>query len=110
MGDVHGGHYCAFLRPHKENKWFKFDDDRVVPVADKEVLEDNYGGDVGIVLPNTRQSRLHKKFTNAYMLVYIRESDLDNVLSPVTAADIPSHLRKLVAILHSKHKVSLFCT
>jgi hypothetical protein len=33
-------------------------------------------------------------FTNAYMLVYIRESDEDEILAEVTENHIPIHLRK----------------
>ncbi|CAJ0637306.1 11152_t:CDS:10, partial [Entrophospora sp. SA101] len=96
-GDLHGGHYFALLKPEKDGRWLKFDDDRVTPVTDKEVLEDNYGGE------STNNSPLHnlrpgsrniKRFTNAYMLVYIRESDLDNILSPVIPEDIPEHLQR----------------
>ncbi|KAJ3117728.1 hypothetical protein HDU96_005858 [Phlyctochytrium bullatum] len=94
-GDLHGGHYCAFLRPEKDGKWFKFDDDRVIPVTDKEVFEENFGGEFpqpnGAVKPNFRNS---KRFTNAYMLVYIRDSDLEEILSPLEETDIPEHLRK----------------
>ncbi|KAJ3409581.1 hypothetical protein HDV05_004398 [Chytridiales sp. JEL 0842] len=90
-GDLHGGHYCAFLRAEKQGKWFKFDDDRVIPVTEKEVLEENYGGDMPTVKPGMKT---YKRFTNAYMLVYIRESDLDEILAPVTEEDIPDHLRR----------------
>lgn len=99
-GDLHGGHYFALIKPEKDGKWFKYDDDRVTPVTDKEVLEDNYGGELpspGGNQPrnaNNNQARPAKRFTNAYMLVYIRESAIDEVLKPFTEADTPPHLRK----------------
>ncbi|RGB42735.1 ubiquitin carboxyl-terminal hydrolase 5 [Rhizophagus diaphanus] len=94
-GDLHGGHYFALLKPEKDGKWFKFDDDRVTPVIDKEVLEDNYGGEYPNANAITIRSagRNHKRFTNAYMLVYIRESNVDEILSPVVPDDIPEHLQ-----------------
>ncbi|CAB4444830.1 unnamed protein product [Rhizophagus irregularis] len=67
-GDSHEGHYFALLKPEKDGKWFKFHDDRITRVVDKEVLEDNY--------------------------VYIRESHVDEILSPVVPEDIPEHLQK----------------
>ncbi|CAG8835314.1 20891_t:CDS:2, partial [Racocetra persica] len=73
----------------KYKKRLKFDDDRVIPVIDKEVLEDNYGGEV----PNEIGTNV-KQFTSAYILVYIRESDIDFVLSPVLDKDIPEHLQR----------------
>ncbi|KAJ1511402.1 hypothetical protein HMI54_000845 [Coelomomyces lativittatus] len=96
-GNVDGGHYCAFLRPTLEEKWFKFDDDRVVPVTLREVCEDNFGGDFG-KLPTTKLSRasVNRRFTNAYMLVYIRESDYDRILCPVLEEDVPIDIRSLV--------------
>ncbi|WVQ73689.1 hypothetical protein IAR50_003269 [Cryptococcus sp. DSM 104548] len=95
-GDLHGGHYFALIKPEKDGRWFKFDDDRVTPVTDKEVLEDNFGGDMvnGLVPSHQRtQARTLKKFTNAYMLVYVRETELDTVLAPFTEADTPPHLK-----------------
>ncbi|KAI7901480.1 uncharacterized protein BX663DRAFT_487626 [Cokeromyces recurvatus] len=44
-GDIDGGHYFALLKPEKNGKWFRFDDDRVTPVTLREVFEDNYGDD-----------------------------------------------------------------
>ncbi|ESK93065.1 ubiquitin carboxyl-terminal hydrolase 5 [Moniliophthora roreri MCA 2997] len=96
-GDLHGGHYFALIKPDRETRWLKFDDDRVTPVTDKEVLEENYGGEVLNGLPATlqrNQVRAMKRFTNAYMLVYIRESAMDEVLAPFTEEDTPPHLKR----------------
>jgi ubiquitin carboxyl-terminal hydrolase 7 len=94
-GDLHGGHYFALIKPDAESRWLKFDDDRVTPVTDKEVLEENYGGEAINGLPpalQRNQVRAMKRFTNAYMLVYIRESALIDVLPPFTEEDTPPHL------------------
>lgn len=89
-GDLHAGHYCAFIRPEKDGKWYKFDDDRVTHVTEKEVYEDNFGGET----VNVKTGGKTKRFTNAYMLVYIRVSDIDEMLAPVTEQDIPRHIRE----------------
>lgn len=96
-GDLHGGHYFALIKPDKHSRWLKFDDDRVTPVTDKEVLEENYGGEGNVpngVLPvaQRNQVRASKRMTNAYMLVYIRDSAVDTVLAPFTEEDTPPHL------------------
>jgi ubiquitin carboxyl-terminal hydrolase 7 len=95
-GDLSGGHYFAFVKPTKDSNWLKFDDDRVTPATLKEVLEENYGGEPqGANALNTRPNlRTIKRFTNAYMLVYIRESMMDEILNDVTTNDIPPHLSK----------------
>ncbi|CAG8680680.1 8424_t:CDS:2, partial [Gigaspora rosea] len=79
-GCFDNGYYSALIRPRKNDKWLKFNDDRVILVTDKEVFENSYGG--------------HGKFSSAYVLVYIRESDIDDVLSPMLPEDIPEHLQK----------------
>ncbi|RPD80183.1 cysteine proteinase [Lentinus tigrinus ALCF2SS1-7] len=96
-GDLHGGHYFALIKPDRETRWLKFDDDRVTPVTDREVLEENYGGEAlnGHVPPMQRnQVRAMKRFTNAYMLVYVRESEIDEVLAPWKDEDTPAHLKR----------------
>ncbi|CAG8626557.1 6372_t:CDS:10, partial [Cetraspora pellucida] len=85
-GELHEDNYYILLKPEKNGNWFKFDDDRVIPVTDKAVLEDNYGG----------------KVSNAYILVYIRESDIDFVLSPVLVEDIPKHIQERHLYLTTK--------
>jgi hypothetical protein len=44
-GDVHGGHYYAFIRPSTKPEWFKFDDERVTRATVQQVTEDNFGGE-----------------------------------------------------------------
>ncbi|KAG8969651.1 hypothetical protein FRC03_001523 [Tulasnella sp. 419] len=101
-GDLHGGHYFALIKPDRETRWLKFDDDRVTPVTDKEVLEENYGGEGmtinGVVPmnPQRNQVRTLKRFTNAYMLVYIRDTAIDEVLAPFDDSDIPTHLKQRI--------------
>ena len=100
-GDLHGGHYFALIKPDRETRWLKFDDDRVTPVTDREVLEENYGGEAlnGTLPPAQRQQvRSMKRFINAYMLVYIRESAIDEVLAPFTDEDTPPHLSALYPV------------
>jgi len=98
-GDLHGGHYFALIKPDNETRWLKFDDDRVTPATDKEVLEENYGGEALNGMPPSlqrNQVRAMKRFTNAYMLVYVRESAVKEVLAPFTDEDTPPHLSKLI--------------
>ncbi|KAJ3095062.1 hypothetical protein HK100_005929, partial [Physocladia obscura] len=76
---------------------FKFDDDRVTPCFAREVFEENFGGEslqalkqyqANITLPKPT-----KRFTNAYMLIYIREQDTEHIFAPIETADIQEHLR-----------------
>ena len=90
-GNLHGGRYFALIKPDREARWLKFVDDRVTPATDKEVLEDNYGGEALNAL-RRNQIRSNECFTKAYMLVYIRESAIDEVLAPLTVDDTPAHL------------------
>lgn len=97
-GDVHGGHYCAFLRKPEmpvpgETSWMKFDDDHVTNVTEKEAVIDNYGGDGD---SQTLRSFKYKRFTNAYMLIYYRESDIPEILGEITEKDIPAHLGNFI--------------
>ncbi|KAI7906203.1 uncharacterized protein BX663DRAFT_499233 [Cokeromyces recurvatus] len=103
-GDISGGHYFALIRPESNDKWFRFDDDRVTPVSKKEVFEENFGDEPlrdnhsSSLYSNghmrVNNARMIKRFTNAYMLVYVRKSKLNDILGPVLETDIPLHLKK----------------
>lgn len=85
-GDNHGGHYVVFINPKGDGKWCKFDDDVVSRCTKQEAIENNYGGH------DDDMNMTVKHCTNAYMLVYIRDSELKNVLQEVTEDDIPKEL------------------
>lgn len=105
-GDVHGGHYFGMIKPEKDSKWYRYDDERVIPVTIDDVLEEHFGGEGktsfsqpnGLV-PQSRMARnaaQWKRFTSAYMLVYFREDAIDEILSPITPQDVPIHVIKKV--------------
>ncbi|KPJ08208.1 Ubiquitin carboxyl-terminal hydrolase 7, partial [Papilio machaon] len=90
-GDNHGGHYVVFINPKGDGKWCKFDDDVVSRCTKQEAIEYNYGGHDEDMTLTVRHC------TNAYMLVYIRDSQLKTVLQEVTQADIPTELSERLA-------------
>ncbi|XP_052138255.1 ubiquitin C-terminal hydrolase 12-like isoform X3 [Oryza glaberrima] len=95
-GGVHGGHYYAFIRPTLSDQWYKFDDERVTKEDTKKALEEQYGGEEELPQINPGFNNTPFKFTkysNAYMLVYIRESDKDKIMCNVDEKDIAEHLR-----------------
>lgn len=99
-GDLNAGHYYAFLKPEKDGEFFKFDDDRVTKATKREAMDDNFGGEY-IIPANHDGGRNQlsrtlptKRSMNAYMLVYHRKSKIDEILVPVTEADVPEHLPK----------------
>ncbi|KAK9156956.1 hypothetical protein Scep_003530 [Stephania cephalantha] len=95
-GGVHGGHYYAYIRPTLSDQWFKFDDERVTKEDIKRALEEQYGGEEELPQTNPGFNNTPFKFTkysNAYMLVYIRESDKEKIICNVDEKDIAEHLR-----------------
>ncbi|KAK3000735.1 hypothetical protein RJ639_021934 [Escallonia herrerae] len=95
-GGVHGGHYYAYIRPTLSEQWFKFDDERVTREDVKRALEEQYGGEEELPQTNPGFNNSPFKFTkysNAYMLVYIRESDKEKIICNVDEKDIAEHLR-----------------
>ncbi|XP_050281147.1 ubiquitin C-terminal hydrolase 12-like isoform X18 [Quercus robur] len=94
-GGVHGGHYYAYIRPTLSDQWFKFDDERVTKEDVKRALEEQYGGEEELPPENPGFNNSPFKFTkysNAYMLLYIRESDKEKIICNVDK-DIAEHLR-----------------
>ncbi|KAF9778397.1 cysteine proteinase [Thelephora terrestris] len=97
-GTAECGKCIALIKPDQDGLWLKFDDDRVTPVVGQEVLEGNYGREpLDVVVPPTQGNgdTVTNPFgTNAYVLVYIRETEIYEVLAPLTEEDTPPHLKQ----------------
>ncbi|KAM1524126.1 hypothetical protein ACFX10_008757 [Malus domestica] len=94
---VHGGHYYAVIRPTLSDQWYKFDDEHVTKEDVKRALEEQYGGEEELPQTNPGFNNTPFKFTkysNAYMLVYIRDCDKDKIICNVDEKDIAEHLRR----------------
>ncbi|CAD6229664.1 unnamed protein product [Miscanthus lutarioriparius] len=95
-GGVHGGHYYAFIRPKLSDQWYKFEDERVTKEDMKRALEEQYGGEEELPHTNPGVNTTPIRFTkhsNAYMLVYIRESDKERIICDLDDEDILEHLK-----------------
>lgn len=93
-GGVHGGHYYAFIRPDPTTEeWLKFDDERVTREEKSKAIDEQFGGEDDGTNPPGKDFKF-TKYSNAYMLVYVRESDMGTVRCEVTQDDIAPHLRE----------------
>ncbi|KAL3154338.1 hypothetical protein ABBQ32_013820 [Trebouxia sp. C0010 RCD-2024] len=95
-GGVHGGHYYAYIRPNTSGKWLKFDDEKVYKESSKRAIDEQFGGEdetpppaPGFTAPTLKLT----KYSNAYMLVYIRESSWKDIMLEVSQDDIAEHVR-----------------
>jgi ubiquitin carboxyl-terminal hydrolase 7 len=85
-GSAQAGHYYAFMRPTIEPNWFKFDDSKVSHAEVSEAIDDNFGGDeiteikIGGRTENAQRFAT-EKHSSAYMLVYVKRTDIQAVFS-----------------------------
>ncbi|KAF2072827.1 hypothetical protein CYY_005870 [Polysphondylium violaceum] len=86
-GDLHNGHYYTFLK-NIDGEWLKFDDDEVTKSNFERVSENSFGSDFGV--------RTSTRDTNAYMLVYFRETEYERLHKPILESDIQPHLRSRI--------------
>lgn len=107
-GDSHGGHYYVFVRDlcptsPSHGKWCRFDDTTVTPATERQAVNDNFGGvDDAPSTPTQTPIRLSreeraKKFTNAYMLIYLKDSEIPSITKVIDPLkDIPFHIGTLL--------------
>ncbi|KAH9324584.1 hypothetical protein KI387_004762, partial [Taxus chinensis] len=75
---------------------YKFDDECVTKEDLKTVLEEQYGGEGEILQKNHGVNETIKfvRHSNAYMLVYVRNSDKDMIMCKIEDKDIPEHIKE----------------
>ncbi|SMN20418.1 similar to Saccharomyces cerevisiae YMR304W UBP15 Ubiquitin-specific protease involved in protein deubiquitination [Maudiozyma saulgeensis] len=97
-GDISTGHYYTMIKPGTDDKWFRFDDERVWRVTKSQVFEENFGlnrlpeEQIRTMTRERYQAYLLDRHTSAYMLVYIRSDMEEKLLQPVTKEDVPQHV------------------
>ncbi|OII76881.1 ubiquitin carboxyl-terminal hydrolase family protein [Cryptosporidium andersoni] len=113
QGDVHSGHYYAYIRPRPNMNWLRFDDEKVTVVSTSTAMEDNFGGyeyDVWDYLGNPdrdipRRSKTH----SAYILVYVKRDLASELLKEPIPEEINSDLvlkcRRETELLKTRKKL-----
>lgn len=92
-GGVHGGHYYSFTCTDGKN-WLKFDDDKVTTQDTRRAVNEQFGGEDENATPGLNmQPYKFTKHSNAYMLVYVRASDWDDIMCEVKGTEIAEHVR-----------------
>jgi ubiquitin carboxyl-terminal hydrolase 7 len=100
-GDLHAGHYFAFIKPTKDGHFYRFDDDRVTRSTLKEAMDDNFGGEYPAesypgMQPKPLGTKSAKRNTNAYMLVYVRECHADRIFLTNEDVEPPQRIGKFL--------------
>lgn len=100
-GSVNGGHYYAYIRPFKSPDadhvdiaklpWYKFDDESVFEVTPQEVMQNSTGG--AVVSKYNNKMKDFKSSTSAYMLMYVRNSEIDKYCRLLRDLQVPQHLQ-----------------
>jgi len=96
QGSANSGHYYAYIKPTLKDFWVQYNDEIVRPADKYEVFNNNFGGthktykhkSKGEIITNSNSYE-----SNAYILVYIKNSERKNILNPVLSTDIPVALR-----------------
>lgn len=84
------GHYVAYINPSLTGNWFKFDDDTISICLPSDAIDSNFGS-LNTVDDWTKSMQL-----NAYMLVYIRDSDAHEIFEAVNPMYITEEFEMLM--------------
>ncbi|OHS94902.1 hypothetical protein TRFO_10849 [Tritrichomonas foetus] len=97
-GTIIGGHYFAYLRTTRENRWFEFNDAKVTEVTAETAIEGSFGG---VANKESTSERLY----SAYMLIYIKQSCLDEVFRKVENDEIPDYIYDYIKVKEEEEKI-----
>lgn len=89
------GHYITFIRPNMK-KWYKFNDENVSEVSLGYIRKQAEGGSMEKIEINYRKFRggvrSVNNFSTAYMLVYIQENKIKDILKEIDSSDVPESI------------------
>lgn len=81
------------------DQWFKFNDDIVEKAYSFQVFESNFGGTYWDAkfskITKTIEETDIKNITTAYMLVYLRTDQINDLLKPILLHEIPVRLKQI---------------
>ena len=98
-GNPESGHYYLYLRPQLGDQWYEFNDSIVTPVSAEKAIRENFGGDThGFGENSTPKSH------SAYMLIYVRTADAQNLFSPTPYPVVPRAARDFLAMEAEKER------
>ena len=88
-GNPIGGHYYSYIRTQNDDQWYLFNDSSVTISNEEKAVNNNFGGSC-----TANDGPLYGKMKtySAYMLVYVRTSELENIFTPITIDCIPKHI------------------
>lgn len=104
-GTANAGHYYAFIKPTLEDHWYEFNDSKVSEVTRDYAFGQGIGGNLSsfeflrqtMYKESTGQliERLKENFANAYMLIYVRETEREAIMSDKLTIDeqVPMELQ-----------------
>lgn len=97
-GSASGGHYYAYIKDFRRNKWFCFDDQTVSRITNEDIYK-TYGGGA----QRSYYSGAYSSSTNAYMLMY-RQIDSERNVHAMTAEEFPPHIKKLLQTVREREE------
>lgn len=104
QGSISNGHYYGLIKPEShDDEWLRFDDDKVWKATPNQVFYENYGASeispqqLRLQTRSEQNEYLIRRATSAYMLVYLRESELEKLLPPNnTLAPTPKYVAEQI--------------
>eukprot|EP01065_Artemidia_motanka_P005156 TRINITY_DN1246_c2_g1_i1.p1 TRINITY_DN1246_c2_g1~~TRINITY_DN1246_c2_g1_i1.p1 ORF type:complete len:1201 (+),score=329.76 TRINITY_DN1246_c2_g1_i1:76-3678(+) len=83
-GSIDFGHYYCYVRTDNGEDWLKFDDTTVYHVSESEAIEGTFGSD----------KYMRHSNSSAYLLIYIRKGEADQIVYPPREDERPLHLKR----------------
>jgi ubiquitin C-terminal hydrolase len=104
-GTLAKGHYSSFISPSLDDNWFQFNDATVDKALPRQAIEANWGGEIEDISLSNEGNITHCKKkcdSSAYMLVYIRINEKNNVLPYISDNAIPPKLKSIETVVEGK--------